>query len=77
MTLEEASRWLKNFDCYLNWNEPVVDKKSPKQLRDLLKSFLDAGLVSKLQTDKSITKETLVRGTGGILAKLKRYFVDD
>ena len=76
MTLEEASKWLKNFDSYLTWNEPVIDKKSPTHLRSLLESFLDASMVSKLQTDESITEDTLVRGTGGLLETLKNYFVD-
>ena len=77
MTLEEASKWLKNFDSYLTWNKPVIDKKSLTHLRSLLESFLDASMVSKLQTDESITEDTLVRGTGGLLEKLKNYFVDD
>jgi hypothetical protein len=76
MTLEEASKWLKNFDSYLTWNKPVIDKKSLTHLRSLLESFLDASMVSKLQTDESITEDTLVRGTGGLLETLKNYFVD-
>ena len=77
MTLEEASKWLKNFDSYLNWNEPVIAKKSPEHLRNLLESFLDASMVSKLQTDEVVTEDTLVRGPGGLLETLRNYFVDD
>ena len=77
MTLEEASKWLKNFDRYLNWNQPVVDKKGIKDLRDILESFLDAGLVLKLNMYESITEETVIRGPTGILETIKRYFLDN
>ena len=77
MSLEEATKWLKNFEIYLNWNGLVIAKKSPESLQDLLESSLDTGLVSKLQTDESVTKETTVRGPTGILAKLKGYFIYD
>ena len=48
MSLEEATKWLKNFESYLNWNKLVIAKRSVSSLRDLLESSLDAGLVSKL-----------------------------
>ena len=34
-------------------------------------------MVSKLQTDDSVTPETLVMGHDGLLEKLESYFVDD
>jgi hypothetical protein len=77
MTLEEESKWLKNFDSYLNWNEPVIAKKSPEHLRNLLESFLDASMVSELQMDELVTEDTLVRGPGGLLETLRNYFVDN
>ena len=77
MSLEEATKWLKNFESYLNWNKPVIAKKSPEHLRNLLESFLDASMVSKLQTDEVVTEDTLVRGPGGLLETLRNYFVDD
>ena len=77
MSLEEATKWLKNFESYLNWNKLVIAKRSVSSLRDLLESSLDAGLVSKLQTDETVTADTTVRGPAGVLAKLKGYFVDD
>ena len=77
MTLEEASKWIKNFESYLEWNQLVVDKKSTKNLRDLLESFLDAGMVSKMDTDESITATTEVRGPEGILVKIIEHYLDD
>jgi hypothetical protein len=76
MFLEEATKWLKKFESYLVCNEQVIKKKSTKNLRDLLESFLDAGLISKLNTDESITEETTIRGSTGILTKLRGYFID-
>ena len=77
MTLEEASKWIKNFESYLEWNQLVVDKKSTKNLIDLLESFLDAGMVSKMDTDESITATTEVRGPEGILVKIIEHYLDD
>ena len=77
MTLEEASNRLSNFDSWFQWNELVLNKKSTKHLRILLESFLDANMVSKLQTDDSVTSETPVRGPDGLLEKLEGYFFDD
>jgi hypothetical protein len=77
MNLEEASKWLKNFDSYLNWNEPIITKKSPEHLRNLLESFLDASMVSKLQSDEVVRDDTPVQGPNGLLEILEKYFVDD
>ena len=76
MSLEEQTRWLKTFESYLAWNESVIETKSTKNLQDLLESYLDTGLISKLDTDQSVTKETTVLGSTGILVKLRVYFID-
>ena len=76
MSLEEQTRWLKTFESYLAWNESVIETKSTKNLQDLLESYLDTGLISKLDTDQSVTKETTVLGSTGILVKLRGYFID-
>ena len=77
MSLEEATRWLKTFESYLAWNESVINRKSPKCLRDLLESLLDTSLVSRMVKDESITERTTVRGSTGILNILKGYFVEE
>jgi hypothetical protein len=40
MSLKEATKWLKNFDSYLNWNGLVISKKSTEALQDLLEDLL-------------------------------------
>ena len=55
----------------------VIDRKSPKCLRDLLESLLDTSVVSRMAKDESITERTTVRGSTGILNILKGYFVED
>ena len=55
MTLEESTTWLKAFEAYLEWNKATLAPKSKKDLRHLLESCLDAGLTSKLETDKTVT----------------------
>ena len=77
MSLEEATKWLKNFESYLDWNKQVIAKRSVSSLRDLLERSLDACLVSKLQTDETVTVATTVRGAAGVLEKLKKYFLND
>ena len=42
-----------------------------------LGNFPNTCLVSKLQTDVSVRKETTLRGLAGVLAKLRGYFVAD
>ena len=77
MDLEEASRWIKSFDSYFTWNEPIISKKTPENLRALLESCLEAGLVAKLHTDNAVRADTPIQGTGGLLEVLGKYFVDD
>ena len=40
---------MKAFERYLVWNKTALDKKSNVDVRHLLESSLDAGLISKLQ----------------------------
>jgi hypothetical protein len=77
MTLEESTTWLKAFEAYLEWNKAALVPKSKKDIRHLLESCLDAGLTSKLETDKTVKPETTVQGEDGMLKKLKNYFLDD
>ena len=77
MTLEEASKWLKNFDSYLNWNEPIIRNKIPERLRNLLESCLEASMIFKLHTDEAVGEDTSVQGPNGLLEVLEKYFVDD
>jgi hypothetical protein len=74
MSLEEATKWLKNFESYLVWNESVIAKRNACS-RDLLESRLEADLVLTLQTDETVTMNTTVRGPAEVLAKLREYFV--
>ena len=48
MSLEEATKWLKNFESYLVWNESVIAKRNACS-RDLLEGCLEADLVAMLQ----------------------------
>ena len=43
----------------------------------LLENFINERLLSKLQTDASITMNTAVLGHGGVIDKLRSYYVDD
>ena len=77
MNLEEASKWLKSFDSYLNWNEPIIRNKTPERLRNLLESCLEASMISKLHTDEAVGEDTSIQGPNGLLEILGKYFVDD
>jgi hypothetical protein len=77
MNLEEASRWIKSFDSYFNWNEPIIRQKTPERLRSLLESCLEASMVSKLHTDEAVRVDTPIQGPNGLLEVLGKYFVDD
>jgi hypothetical protein len=73
MSLEEATKWLKNFESYLVWNESVIAKRNACS-RDLLESRLEADLVLTLQTDETVTMNTTVRGrTAGRLGCWQSY----
>ena len=45
MSLEEATKWIEQFESYLIWNKPLIGKKSDTAVRNLLESSLEAGLV--------------------------------
>jgi hypothetical protein len=75
MSLEEATQWIRCFNSYLTWNDSIIDRKSPKCVRNLLESQLDANLISKMATDESITERTTIQGPAGILSKLEGYFI--
>ena len=77
MSLEEATTWLKMFENYLKWNRGALDRKSNADVRHLLEINLDAGLISKLETDETINENSTVCGANGILSKLKQYFLND
>ena len=77
VSLEEATTWITQIKSYHNWNKQLIVKKSNTAVRNLLESSLEARLVSKLWTDVSIGTGTKVQGPGGVLAKLKSYFVAD
>ena len=40
MSLEEATKWLTNFESYLDWNKRIVAKRSVYSIRNLLESSL-------------------------------------
>jgi hypothetical protein len=77
MSLEEATTWLKMFENYLKWNRVALDRKSNADIKHLMEINLDAGLISKLETDETINVDSPVRGATGILSKLKQYFLND
>ena len=77
MTLTEADNWLKGFAAWFEWNAPLLNSKGPLTKRVLLENFLDERLLSKLQTDTSITMNTPVLGHGGVIDKLRSYYIND
>jgi hypothetical protein len=77
MSLEEATKWLTQYDGYLDWNKRIIDKRTVYSIRQLLEGSLDASLVNKLRTDANVTPETAVRGENGVLVTLKKYFFDN
>jgi hypothetical protein len=77
MSLSEADNWLKGFTVWFDWNAPILNSKGPLTKGILLENFLDDRLLSKLQTDDSITMDTPVLGHGGIVDKLRSYYTDD
>ena len=77
MSLTEADNWLKGFTAWFDWNAPILNSKGPLTKRVLLENFLDERLLSKLQTDNSVTLDTPVLGHGGIIDKLRSYYIDD
>jgi hypothetical protein len=77
MSLSEADNWLKGFTAWFDWNAPILNNKDPVTKRVLLENFLDERLLSKLQIDDSITMDTPVLGHGGIVDKLRSYYIDD
>ena len=77
MSLEEATKWLTQFESYLDWNKRIIDKRTVYSIRQLLEGSLDASLVNKLQTDANVTPETAVQGENGVLVTLKKYFFDN
>ena len=56
---------------------PILNSKGPLTKQVLLENFLDERLLSKLQTDTSITMNTPVLGHGGVIDKLRSYYIDD
>ena len=77
MSLEEATKWLTQFESYLDWNKRIINKRTVYSIRQLLEGSLDASLVNKLRTDANVTPETAVRGENGVLVTLKKYFFDN
>ena len=76
MSITEADTWLKGFTAWFEWNAPILDTKNPTTKRILLENFLDDRLRSKLQTDTTITTDTPVLGSDGIINKLRSYYND-
>ena len=77
MSLTEADTWLKGFTAWFEWNASILISKDPLTKRVLLENFIDERLLSKLQTDASIRMKTAVLGHGGVIDKLRSYYVDD
>ena len=77
MSLTEADTWLKVFTAWFEWNASILNSKDPLTKQVLLENFIDERLLSKLQTDASITMNTPVLGHGGVIDKLRSYYVDD
>ena len=77
MTLEEARIWLRKFDQWFKWNTNVLQKKGLVAQRVLLENFLDNRMLSKVQSDGTINKNTPVQGPDGLLKRLESYYTDD
>ena len=74
MSITEADTWLKGFTAWFEWNAPILDTKHPTTKRILLENFLDDRLRSKLQTDTTITTDTPVLGSDGIINGVNAEF---
>ena len=77
MSITEADTWLKKFTAWFEWNAPILDTKHPTMRRAILENFLDDRLISKLQTDTTITTDTPILGSDGIINKLRSYYNDN
>ena len=65
MSLEEATRWLKTFESYLLWNEPIIENKGTKCVPALLESLLDTSVISWQVQDQTVTEWTPIQGPSG------------
>ena len=74
MSITEADTWLRRFTVWFEWNAPILDTKDPITKRVLLENFIDERLRSKLRADTTITTNTPVLGTNGIIDRLRSYY---
>ena len=77
MSLEEARLWIRKFDQWFVWNAKILSKKGLVAQRVLLENFLDNIMLSKVQSDETVTNSTPVQGPNGLLKKLESYYTDD
>ena len=71
MSLEEARLWIRKFDQWFVWNAKILCKKRLVAQRVLLENFLDNRMLSKVQSDETVTNSTPVKGPDGLLEKLE------
>jgi hypothetical protein len=76
MSITEADTWLKKFTAWFKWNAPILDAKDHVTKQIILENFLDERLLSKLQTDATVTMSTPVLGNNGLIEKLRSYYND-
>ena len=77
MTLEEARYLLRKFDQWLIWNAKVFSKKGLVAQRVLLENFLDERMLSKVNSDITVTSSTPIQGPDKLLKKLELYYTED
>ena len=77
MSLEEARLWIRKFDQWFVWNAKILCKKRLVAQRVLLENFLDNRMLSKVQSDETVTNSRPVKGPDGLLKKLESYYTDD
>ena len=77
MSITEADNWLQGFTAWFEWKAPILDTKDPITKRIILENFLDERLLSKLQTDTTVTMGTPVLGNNGLIDKLRLYYNDN
>ena len=76
-TLEEFNAWNQCFRGYYQANKKLLEANGAEFQRNFLFSVIDVKFQTLLQTDDTITNETVIMGPNNLLAKLKASFMAD
>ena len=76
-TLEEFNAWNQCFRGYYQANKKLLEANGAEFQRNFLFSVIDVKFQTLLQTDDTVTNETVIMGPNNLLAKLKASFMAD